>query len=147
MKEKKQSANWNIAATHYLTSGLAMPFLVAIVLGIPTFLIIGKDNALLEVIANSALWLLGIWLGVRYSAKYLAKTYIINDNNKVIRLATIYLAVLGGIVRINKMDKGISLEIAVDFVLFIGIVIAFYLFSKKYVHNTPAEEIQPTPAQ
>ncbi|QQS16182.1 MAG: hypothetical protein IPK84_02410 [Candidatus Moraniibacteriota bacterium] len=147
MKEKKQSANWNIAATHYLTSGLAMPFLVALVLGIPTFLLIGKDDALLVVIANSALWFLGIWLGVRYSAKYLAKTYIVNDSNKVIKLATIYAAVLGGLFRINKMDKGISLEMAVDFILFVGIVIAFYLFSKKYVHNTPAEEIQPTPVQ
>ena len=142
MKEKKQSAYWYIAATHYLTSGLAMPFLVALVLGIPAFLLIGKDDVLLSVIVNSVLWFIGIWLGVIYSSKYLAKTYIIKDSNKVIKLATIYLAVLGSLFRIDKMDKGITLGIAVDFILFIGIVSAFYFFSKKYVHNTEVTSVQ-----
>jgi len=150
MKEKKQSANWYIAATHYLTSGFAVPFVMGLFLGIPVAFVIGKENILLGVIVSSMIWFLGTWLGVIYSAKYLAKTYIIKDSNKIIKLSTIYLAVLGGLYRLDKIDKGITTAYIVDIILFAVIVFIFYYSSKKYIHNTEVAEVnpgEPAPAQ
>ncbi|MFH1233931.1 MAG: hypothetical protein V1649_04795 [Patescibacteria group bacterium] len=136
MKEKKQSKEWYIAATHWLTAGLAMPFLLTLILGIPAALVIGKDNIALLTVVMSAIWILSLWLGVMYSAKYLAKTYIIKNSDNIIRLAAIYLAVLGGGFRLIGLSKGITLASMIDLGFFVVGVAVFYILSKKYVKNT-----------
>lgn len=148
MKERKQSADWNIAATHWLTSGFAIPFLTALILGIPLVILLGKDNAIPLAIASSIIYFFSIWLGVIYSSKYITKTYIVNDKNKIANLATIYLAVLGGGFRLyGLMTKGISIESIIDACTFVVIVIIFHIFSKKYLHNTAELENSMNPIQ
>lgn len=142
MKEKKQSANWNIAATHYLTAGFAIPFVLSLVLGIPMVLLLGSEGVAVN-IGNIVIVPLIVWLGVMYSAKYVNKTYVINDSQKVITLATVYLVVIAG-----GLQMRAALMANFDIVSILGmvrvIVMAgvFYVASKKYVHNTTTEETQ-----
>jgi hypothetical protein len=133
-----------IAATHWLTSGFAIPFVIALIVGIPVALIIGVNNAVALSVGMSVVWIFSLWLGVMYSAKYLEKTYIINDSQKIAKLSAIYLAVIGGGFRLITMSrKGASLDLIVDFIFFaIGVAI-FYVLSKKYIHNTQADEASP----
>lgn len=150
-KERKQSADWNIAATHYLTAGLAIPFLVGLagtlilrILSLQSKIFL--SGAVADVI-SLFLVVLAVWGGVKYSASYLKKTYIIKNKDRIINAATMYMIVLtlgyylisfyavrfrGGL--ISKMD-----------LIYIGVSIAiriflFYVFSRKYVKNT--EEIE-----
>jgi hypothetical protein len=148
MKEKKQSANWNIAATHYLTSGFAIPFIMGLILGVPAAIIVGKDNAVLLTIVLSIIWLVSIWAGIMYSAKFIAKTYIVNDKNKIATLSTIYLIVLGSAFRLyNLSSKGINISFIIDAVFFVVVVILFYILSKKYLQNTELTMNPTTPIQ
>ena len=148
MKEKKQSANWNIAATHYLTSGFAIPFIMGLILGVPAAIIVGKDNAVLLTIVLSIIWLVSIWEGIMYSAKFIAKTYIVNDKNKIATLSTIYLIVLGSAFRLyNLSSKGINISFIIDAVFFVVVVILFYILSKKYLQNTELTMNPTTPIQ
>lgn len=155
MAEKKESKDWYIAMTHWLTSGFAIPLLVGLVVGLPVTVLIGVVMGMMGMSEDVALkfavfvvpitWLavgvLGIWLGVKYSARYLAKTYIIRDSQKIVKLATIYLAVLGGIWRlIGLVRNGFALEAILSLVFFAVIVYLFYTFSKKYVKNTDFSE-------
>ncbi|HYV33404.1 MAG TPA: hypothetical protein VE973_00960 [Candidatus Limnocylindria bacterium] len=97
MKQPKNSPNWNIAATHYLTSGFVMPFIFAII-GI---VVIRSLNISSEIGAQ-IIWLIvimfGLWCGVMYSASYIKKTYVVPDKDKIVYLSTIYSVVIGLII-------------------------------------------------
>jgi len=136
MKEKKQSANWNIAATHYLTAGFAIPFILNLILGIPMVLLLG-DNNLAVNIASPILGALIVWPSVMYSAKYVNKTYIIKDSQKVITLAMIYMIIIaGGLQLRNLLIANFDVASILNIVGVIAIVIVFYVTSKKYIKNT-----------
>jgi hypothetical protein len=82
MKPKKQSAYWNIAATHYLTAGFAMPFLVGLVINFTVVPLIPSDLSKelligISIMVLVAFKIIAVWLGVWYSARYLAKNYVI----------------------------------------------------------------------
>ncbi len=139
MKEKKESSNWYVAGTHWLTStitsvviGIALFVVATIVVG----LTLGTEQKDVPFLAFLMILImpLAFWLGAKYSAKYISKKYIIRESKEIIKLATIYLVVVGGGYRAYTAitEGGISLEM-LSFVL--G-VIAFYFASKKYVHNT-----------
>jgi len=125
---RKQSANWYIAATHYLTAGFVIPLLMMFVLGI----ILG----FLPVLPKAVMYLLYlvvmalvIWLATIYSANFLKKKYIIKDKNKIVNLAMIYLVVLGVI--------GLVLQFSVLYILVLAVeAVVFYLGSKKYIEET-----------
>ncbi|TAK57411.1 hypothetical protein EPO17_02015 [Patescibacteria group bacterium] len=143
MKEKKASAEWYIAATHWLTAGFAIPFVLTLVLSVPLIVLLskyGNSNYLVGTVV-ALINILGIWLGVIYSSKYLDKTYIIKDANKIINLATLYLAVIGGGFRVyNIIHTGIFPYTDLGFL--VGLVI-FYMVSKKYVKNNYVSAPQP----
>lgn len=136
MKEKKKSANWNIAATHYLTAGFAIPFVLSLVLGIPMVILLGKDGLALN-IANTILGAFIIWPGVIYSAKYVNKTYIIKDSQKVITLAMIYMIVIaGGLQLRSSVIANFDVASILGIVRVVAMVMVFYVTSKKYIKNT-----------
>ena len=134
---QKKSSNWYIAATHYLTAGFAIPFVVGLVvallarMGLFTFL----STQLASVIFSLVISVLSIWLGTMYSANYLKKAYIIENKNKIVNLATLYFVVLHFgyfLFQIFRSNKLTSYSL-------IGIIITaalFYIFSKKYIKNT-----------
>jgi hypothetical protein len=134
MKEKKQSANWYIAATHYLTAGFAMPFVIGLIVGLPLAFLFKDGNLLILSLLSGVVWIFSVWAGVLYSSKYLNKTYIIKNSAKIIKLATIYFVVIRGIYWFLKVNDIPSLIINWIFVA-IGAYV-FYSVSKKHVYNT-----------
>lgn len=142
MKEKKQSANWYIAATHYLTAGFAIPFVLSLVLGIPMVLLLGKDGLAVN-IANTVLGVFIVWPSVIYSAIYVNKTYIIKDSQKVIMLSMIYMIVIaGGLQLRSSLIANFDIVSILGIIRVIAMVIVFYILSKKYIKNTETTENQ-----
>ena len=131
MKEKKQSKNWNIAATHYLTAGFAIPFIINLVLGFPITTLIGEDNQTLLTFTTSIIWIFGIWPGVIYSANYVNKTYIIKNSGNIVKLATIYFGVLNGVVGLLFLPLSITNLIIHALSFIVGITVFYILSNSK----------------
>ena len=143
---QKKSSNWYIAATHYLTAGFAIPFVIGLIAsfliraGAPAFL----SAPLLLMVFLLVIRVLSIWLGIKYSANYLKKAYIIEDKDKIVNLATTYFVVLNFgyfLVQIFSSNKFIGrglagADTAYSLVEIIIAVVLFYIFSKKYIRNT-----------
>jgi hypothetical protein len=132
MKEKKKSSNWYIAATHYITAGF-VPFLlggIAFSFIAVSLISSGITNEYLFAFLQALFFLIIIYLGVRYSANYLNKAYIIKDKNRVVNLATTYYIFLN-VIGLGILDRDLTIVI-------INIVLAalFYTFSKKYIKNS-----------
>ena len=136
MKEKKISAEWYVAATHWLTAGFAIPFVLALLLGMPLAILLGDDNNILLDVAFGILNVIGIWLGVLYSSKYLDKTYVIKNANKIVILSTIFIILVGGGFRVYKFFQ--SGVFSYEYIGFATGIVIFYLASKKYVKNNTA---------
>ncbi len=135
MKEKKASAEWYIAATHWLTAGFAIPFVLTLLLSVPVTLLLAKyaNGNYLQGTVFVLVSILGIWLGVIYSSRYLDKTYVIKDANKIINFSTAYLAIIGGGFRVYEVIQTGILHYT-DLGFLVGVVV-FYFVSKKYVKN------------
>ncbi len=144
MKEKKKSSNWYIAATHYLTAGFAIPFIIGLVATFILLPLIKLGSSLLIMVFLLVIRILSIWLGTIYSANYLKKTYIIENKDKIINLATTYLVVLnGGYILLNILiGKATGIALVYSFVGFIIAAFLFYIISKKYIQNTEKTESQ-----
>lgn len=139
MKERKKSANWYIAATHYLTSGFAIPFLIALVITFIVILLPALKTAVLTFLFRLiVINILAIWLGVMYSARYLKKTYIIENEVNIVNLSTTYLVVLNVVYILFQVFYGkiIGSAITYTFIKFIVRAILFYVFSRRYLADT-----------
>jgi len=142
MKQKKQSSNWYIAATHYLTAGFAIPFIINLIAGFTLLPLINKiELNVLTTLFNLILLALSVWFGVMYSAKYLKRTYIIQNREAIIKSSTTYMVVLmtayfalpffTGHVNLSNI-----LSYSISAVIFLSVrAISFYAASKKYVSN------------
>jgi uncharacterized membrane protein YhiD involved in acid resistance len=139
MKEKKNSADWYIAATHWLTATIGMAIFGAVI-GIILALI--SQNPTIIMVGIIILYPLMMWLAVKYSARYLDKTYVIKNTNQIVILSTIYIVIVGGGYRVmNLLSKGI---LTADHIGFAIAIIVFYFASKKYIKNNVGQEF---PAQ
>jgi len=151
MKEKKQYSYWNIAVTHFLTSGFTT-FVVNIILVMTLMILFGKENIILISIIKQIIFLLAIWLSVMYSAKYIKGRYIIKESDKIIKSATMYFIIIGigfwlfYIVRVAKGDiytnSILDVNFFIDNIFFFLEFLVFYLSSKKYIHNTSQNNTQ-----
>lgn len=139
MKQKKVSSNWYIATTHWLTSAFAIP----LILGFIFLYIIGyiyinyKINMALLIVP---FYPLVYWLGAKYSASYLNRTYIIKDSNDIAKKATIIAVIIGGIYRLLQIMGG---KITIEQLAFVLSMIAFYFASKKYIKQDSISTLQP----
>ena len=94
--KKKKVSDWYSAATHYLTAGFIIPFLIGIVFGFlsamgeDVFSISGDVIYFVSIVVT----LISIWFGVMYSASYLRKAYHITNKERVIRISTAYLVII-----------------------------------------------------
>jgi hypothetical protein len=137
MNEKKQSASWYIAATHWLTSGFVVPLILNILISLVLGLVFGGDLknkitliAFVSIIFSPLIY----WSGVMYSARYINKKYIIKNSNEIANLATIYVLIVGGGYRLFQIIQGSGLTL--EHISFILGVIAFYIASKKYIQTS-----------
>ncbi len=131
MKPKKSSPAWYIAATHYLTSGFAVPLIIGLIAG----WILTSFNASM-IVTNTVFFItfpLSLCLGVIYSAKYIKKVYVIGESQRIITFSTAYLIIVNGGLNIMKMIRLQSFDYLFLSVL-LGIFV-FYIFSKKFIRN------------
>jgi len=136
MKGKKETADWYVAITHWLTSGLAIPFLISLIVTVPISKLIGKENQILYIISASIISIFGIWLGVIYSAHYLDKKYIIKNAQKITILSTIFLSVVNGVYFIFTLLQNSFTTFIIKVLFFVLEIFVFYFVSKRYIHNT-----------
>ena len=92
---KKEAKDWWIAMTHFLTAGFVIPLIIIFPGGI-ILLLLNLPKTLNHFILSPLIGILGLYLGVRYSARYLTTHYYIKDKNKIARLATSFYFVIVG---------------------------------------------------
>jgi|SRR3989344_119740 len=138
-KPKKVSANWYIAATHYLTAGFVVPFIGGLIVAVALGQLKITDATTVQAISFIAS-LAFIYLGVLYASRYVNKTYSINDPRPIVNLATIYLVVLRGGFLAALLSLAVQNGAQIDSLLatfgFVEILISailFYILSKKYI--------------
>lgn len=130
MKEKKNSAEWYIAATHWLTALILSTILGAIVIFI---LAMVSQNPTVTLIGFIVLNPVVMWFAVKYSSRYLDKTYFIKNANQIVILSLIYLIITAGGFRVYKFFQTGVFQ--TEYVGFIIALIVFYLASKKYIKS------------
>jgi hypothetical protein len=135
MKEKKKLSNVWIAVTHDIIVGIIFT-LINVAAAFILVLSIKSVSSLS--IALSVVKIIAIWLGVMFSAYYLKKTYIIENKNKIVNLATIYVVVVDGANSLLQIFNGKIVGIDIVFFLagLILMFLLFYVFSLKYIQNT-----------
>lgn len=136
-KPKKNSADWYIATTHFLTAGFAIPLLGGLAFAYINALIFPQDGVLIRVAAFSEGVAL-VYFGVMYAAAYVNKTYVIRDARRIVTLSTTYYIVLGVVffaVPLLLLSKSGSIPAPDLFVAISSIigVAVFYFASKKYI--------------
>lgn len=131
--DKKTAADWNIAATHYLTAGFLAPLIIVLGSQYVVAAFVSAQPLILALLGLVTVPL-SFWVGAQYSAKYISKKYTMQDPTKVIRLATIYMVVLNGLYQLYLLTAfGVNLEYLISLVAFGLGVAAFYKASKKYL--------------
>lgn len=139
MKERKKSADWYVATTHYLTAGFAIPLIVALIGGFIFVLLFGSvtENDTFNGLFGLFITAIGSYLGVMYSAKYLDRTYIIEHKEKIIKISTIIKFVVPGVFILGKIALT-NMSVTIEIFSVISVVlggILFYLFSNKFIKN------------
>jgi hypothetical protein len=157
MKEKKQSATWIIALSHFASGAFAAPFLSVFFLmltvllvssiGMPELEDVGFWGDLVSGIFLLIIPMLSAWLCAKRSANYINNTYIIKNSKNIITIALIYmLAIEFPLLLFSSMlgpvapTPGYFLSMFVEFIIMSYI---FYVVSKKYIKNTE-EVIAPS---
>lgn len=160
MKARKESKDWYIAATHWLTAGIvtfAIAFICGFAINMAMILLIGIKNLapqtiyIFSAVVSSFLAIPSVWLGVKYAATYINKAYIIRNKAKITNLATLYLLVTGipwgifsGVSISTKFSTSVVLTWSIVYIL--GLIVqvgVFYLASKRYIHTTD-NVVEPT---
>jgi hypothetical protein len=130
---RKQSPNWYIAATHYLTAGFVIPLLAMLALGLLFSSVLQAVPPILMNLIYLIVIALIVWMATIYSAKFLKKKYLIKDKNKIVNLSTLYLVCVG---IISLALQGFPPWSIVDSIV---MAVVFYLASKKYIEETSEE--------
>lgn len=140
----KKSSNWYIGTTHFLTAGFAFPW-IANFIAIILIKALGIEGTLMQIVAL-AVWLGGLYVGIIYSAKYLAKTYESYDKNRVVKQGTMYhiifpvftllMAVLFSTQPQYEVNPaGIAVSLTASAIT----AYLFYIWSHKMVQDKPAQ--------
>jgi hypothetical protein len=144
-KERKSAKDWYIAATHWLTASFVMPLIFSFVGGIAMGLL-GIENQITIWIMSLVLAIVGVYVGIIYSVKFLKKTYIIKDKMAVVKLSTI-IAICFSIIGLGASLYSVELEKIVfsGYEFFLNIIssciIIVFILSKKYITAIDANNI------
>lgn len=151
---KKHAATWYIAATHYVTAGIIIPFFLGAVMGFLEYAIAGAfgllnaDTDFINQTVAFAVYVIGgagvlviIWFSVRYSARYILKTYDVPDIETVIRFSTSCYAIAFVLFEILDLlypsdamsDISRWQYVGVDIFFGVASTYIFYVASKKYL--------------
>lgn len=135
---KKHSPDWYVAATHYLTSGFAIPFLGSILIGTLHEFFLPYEGAAMSVLVIIESVVL-TYAGVLYGSKYVLRTYEIRDRARVIKLATIYYVVVmlsiwvATLSAFNGYSQVESTQLGLGALSALLNVFVFYFASREYL--------------
>ena len=142
MQTLKKSKNGYLAITHFLTSVFVVPLITGIILDfVFRSLNIFSEVSLINSFVLGIIGLFIIWGGVVYSSKWITKKYYIDNSTKVVRIATIIMAVyllisIFFIFILMNLGGGVDITtIKIDILFDILNVFVFYIISKKHIHN------------
>jgi len=131
----KKSADWYIAATHWLTSVVSSAIFGAIIFFI---LALVTQNQDIFIIAAFLVQPLVMWFAVKYSAHFVNGRYIINNPQSIVISSFIYFLVVNGGYQVYLFSTtGVFSTTAVGFILSIAV---FYLASKKYIKSNDLKQ-------
>ena len=154
---QKIHANWNLAATHYLTAAFATSIFKAILGGILIALLLkgASITSALSIIVSFVAAIITVWIGVWVSAKWMNKKYIISDKDKVVNFAVIYSVVMFALYSfillpfkesifvkllrlftIAEVHTFQGTDLFIQIIQSILVVVLFFIFSKKYLKNS-----------
>jgi len=128
MNQQKTSSKAFLGFRHFLIGGLIIPIVFSFVIGLLGGVIFHQPQPpayfvyIIEIVA-----LIGLWLGVFYSAKNIMQTYTGVETNKVINIATIWFAIF--ILIWTLFSAGALIFNLVNWAIQ---TIVFYFLSKKY---------------
>lgn len=131
MEQEKQPTNLSIALTHFLTAGFATPVIVG-ALGYLLLQFFPNQPTFFRYLFGLALGIVAIWLGTRYSARYLKITYHLGHTDRIITLSVLFLILLGVLRLLFSFQTGDTTIMIYDTLQFVVMTSLFYLFSKKY---------------
>ncbi len=122
--------NIKIVLTHIAIGGIAIPFALSLIVSLLLYFMLPFIGFLAYIMFPLIFIfpIVCIGVGVKYSSIYLSKKYTISDPGRIIKLSTIYYAII--LLSISIVTYIIrSIEI-----LGIGIILVptFYFFTKKY---------------
>jgi hypothetical protein len=150
---KKESAAWNVAATHFLTAGFLIPVVTSFIVSFVVNAMGLTAGSLGSQLISRLVWLVSIWFGVMYSARYLARKYVVSDARKITRLSTTYYVVIaifliGGFMLLGASNPDIAFDVSGTTITIVTVVIAivlFYIASTKYIKQDMVTP--PTPPE
>lgn len=132
MTNKKESKNWYIALTHFLTAGIFFPiaFTLPIIILLDQFFNIKSLPITLTIYfsvfpAN----VLGWWVGNIVAVKFINKKYLTKNTKPILKYSLIYLIIY------SLLFIGTDVEINTVLRVIFGFIELFlyYIISKKYI--------------
>lgn len=139
MQEKRKSAPWILAVIHFLKSMFLMPLAFLVVLFLPLMFLnraLGGNDSTYAV-EISLIMIFAIWVGVLWSAGGMMNKYIITESDNILRISLIIAVVIFALDRISALAgaDGFNQVNIIYTVATVIMLVVFYLFSKKYIHN------------
>lgn len=132
MKNKKQSKNWYVAMTHFLTAGIFFPLAF-------TFIAIAILDYVFKIEVSPITFniyailflpsMLGLWIGNILAIKYINKKYIVKDKKIILNYSVVYLIIIS----ILFFDTDAKINIALLILLSIIEILIYYFISKIYI--------------
>lgn len=131
---KKEHTDWYLALIH-LSVVAAMVILFFLIYGFLTGFFGTTPSGAVGWIIEQIIFFVSLFLGIKYSAKFLQKKYVIPNVATLALYSSLYLGVLGGISwLLELMDTTFNFGMFALDILMIAASAAFlYFFTKKYV--------------
>ncbi|GEM_PF-6724744 len=143
MNEKKQRSNILIGANYFAWAGFLFPLLFIFILGLPFVFLAPWKTQEGVAIVMSVILLASIWAGTIFSAKRIAKKFVIKEAGKIVNWSALFYIIFYGLDRVSKVFKPVGMT-AVDKIYTVCVVVGFIIFyfsSKKYVKNSEESTI------
>lgn len=150
--KKKAAPAWYIATTHYLTAGF-IPGIVCGAIGaflIHTFTI---NSPFLSQAIFACLVPIASYAGVRYSAAYLRRAYVVNAAARIATISSFYYAAIqvAGVIALiyfavsSSFPEGIVLVMVIAFTQALSGFLVFYSMSVVCIKDDPIDAIFSDP--
>lgn len=95
MKAHKRSHDWYVALSHTVTSGFAIPLILAAAYAYALVPLLGiRLDTSTSALMSGIVSVCSIWLGVRYSAVYIRRTYSPESRKRIVGLASVFFGAI-----------------------------------------------------